>query len=243
MRPFPVMTADSSSSSPHLPETPVDALTEIIREEVFVDDRTFIISRPDESFGLLDHPYAKAAFNKDEYMPYWTDLWPAARMMAKIIARSKWPEGLTALEIGCGLGLPGVVALSKGLHVIFSDYDATAVRFAARNAELNGFTNFRTLQMDWRFPPQNLQVPLVLAADLIYERRNVTPVVQLIKKVLEPEGEALLADQDRIPARVLTDALTEEKLVYKTEVVRAGEPAGKRVKGTLYRIQHARTGG
>lgn len=233
------MTADSSSSAPHLPKTPIEALGEIIREEVFVDDRTITITRPDESFGLLEHPYVKTAFSKDEYMPYWTDLWPAARMMAKVVYRSTWPPGLTALEIGCGLGLPGVVALAKGMHVIFSDYDATAVLFASRNAEINGFTNYRTLQMDWRFPPEDLQVPLVLAADLIYEQRNVTPVVQLIKKVLQPDGLALLADQDRIPARVLTDAMTEVKLAFKTEVVRAGEPGGKRVKGTLYRIQHA----
>jgi hypothetical protein len=33
--------------------------------------------------------------------------------------------------------------------------------------------------------------------------------------------------------------MTEEKLAYTTEVVRAGEPGGKRVKGTLYRIRHA----
>ncbi len=233
------MTADASFPAPHLPETPTEALGEIVREDVFIDDRTFHLSRPDESFALLKHPFAQAAFEKDEYMPYWTDLWPAARMMAKVIYRATWPANLTALEIGCGLGLPGVVALAKGIKVIFSDYDATAVRFAARNAELNGFTEYRTLQMDWRFPPPDLKVPMVIAADLIYEQRNVTPVVQLIKKVLEPEGTALLADQDRISARILTDALTEEKLAYKTEVVRAGEPGGKRVKGTLYRIRHA----
>jgi predicted nicotinamide N-methyase len=232
------MTAESGSASPHLPATPMDALGETTREEVFLDGQTFIISRPEESFDLLDHPYARAAFNKDEYMPYWTEIWPAARMMAKVIYRAAWPAGLKALEIGCGLGLPGIVALAKGMEVIFSDYDATAVLFAAKNAEINGFTNFRTLQMDWRFPPSDLRVPLVIAADLIYEQRNVTPVVQLIKKVLEPVGQALLADQDRIPARVLTDALTEERLAYKTEVIRAGEPGGKRVKGTLYRIQH-----
>ena len=216
------MTADSSSAIPHLPATPIDALGEIIREEVFADDRTISISRPEESFGLLDHPYASAAFNKDEYMPYWTELWPAARMMAKVIHRATWPDGLTALEIGCGLGLPGIAALAKGMQVIFSDYDATAVLFASRNAEINGFTNFRTLQMDWRFPPPDLRVPLVIAADLIYEQRNVTPVVQLIKKVLEHDGQALLADQDRIPTRVLTDAMTEEKLAYKTEVGSGG---------------------
>ena len=41
-----------------------------------------------------------------------------------------------ALEVGCGLGLPGIVALSMGLQVTFSDYDACALRFAADEARL-----------------------------------------------------------------------------------------------------------
>ena len=233
------MTADDNNPTPHLPETPLDAIGEIVRENVFVDDRTIIISKPAEDGALLNHAVTKAAFNRDEYMPYWTELWPAARMMAKVIYRSTWPAGLTALEIGCGLGLPGIVALSKGLKVIFSDYDATAVKFAARNAQLNGFSDFQTLQMDWRFPPADFQVPLILAADLVYEQRNVPLVVQLIRKVLQPDGTALLADQDRIPAKVLTEAFAEERLAFTSEVVRAGAPDGKRVKGTLYRLRHA----
>ncbi len=237
------MTAKDSSPIPHLPETPFDALGEIVREEVYVDDRTFLISRPDENSSLLDHPSTKCAFDKDEYMPYWTEIWPAARMLAKALYRSTWPPGLTALEIGCGLGLPGIVALSKGIDVIFSDYDGTATKFAARNAEINGFANYRTLQMDWRFPPPDLQVPLILAADLIYEQRNVEPVVQLMRKLLKPDGLALLADQDRIPARTLADTLAEEHMAFTSEVVRAGEPGGKRVKGTLYRIRHAQPSG
>jgi predicted nicotinamide N-methyase len=233
------MTADASNPAPFLPQIPLDAIQEITREEVFVDDRTILISRPSDDIPLEKHPYVMEAFERDRYLPYWVEIWPAARMMAKVIHRETWPPGLTALEIGCGLGLPGIVALSKGIKVIFSDYDATAVHFAARNATLNGFTNFTTLQMDWRSPPSDLQVPLIIAADLIYEQRNVPLVVKLIRKLLQPDGLALLADQDRIPARVLTDAFTEEKLSFKSEVVRAGVPDGKRFKGTLYRIRHA----
>src|SRR5947208_5367242 len=100
-----------------------------------------------------------------------------------LLKESTWPAGLTALEIGCGLGLPGVVALSLGMGVLFSDYDATALHFAAENARANGCHDFQTLQMDWRFPPPDLRVPLLLASDLIYELRNVEPLVQMVKKV------------------------------------------------------------
>src|SRR5437588_10922926 len=219
-----------------LPETPWEALGPLVREQVVVEGQTFVIFRPDESDHLLDHPVVRSAFAADEYLPYWADLWPAARMLAKVIARLDWPAGLTALEVGCGLGLPGVAALARGVRVLFSDYDATALRFAADNARANGFEDFGLLQMDWRHPPADLRVPVVLASDLIYEVRNVAPLVALIKRVLTADGFCLLTDQDRVPSHVLRDTLADQGLPFATEVVRAGEPGGRRLKGTLYRI-------
>jgi predicted nicotinamide N-methyase len=227
-----------STARPPMPETPLDALGPTITEQVFVEDRTFAITRPSESDRLLDHPSVRSAFAADEYMPYWADLWPAARMLAKAILREKWTPGQRALEVGCGLGLPGIAALAMGLRVTFSDYDATSLRFAADNARGNGLENFDTLQMDWRFPPENLQYPIVLASDLIYEMRNVAPLVALIKKMLEPGGVCLVTDQDRVPSHVLRDTLTAEGLPFTTKIMRAGEPGGRRLKGTLYRIAH-----
>jgi predicted nicotinamide N-methyase len=233
------MNQDYPAIRPPMPQTPVDALGPLHREHVIVDDRTFIIMRPSESDRLLDHPSIRSAFAADEYMPYWADLWPAARMLAKAILRETWTPGQRALEVGCGLGLPGITALAMGLHVTFSDYDAIALRFAADNARANGFHSFDTLQMDWRYPPEDLQFPIILASDLIYEMRNVAPLVALIKKMLQPGGVCLLTDQDRIPSHVLRDTLTAEGLPYTTKIMRAGEPGGRRLKGTLYRITHS----
>jgi predicted nicotinamide N-methyase len=233
------MNAELPATRPPLPETPLEALGPTVRERVIVEDVAFLLERPAESDRLLDHPAVRSAFAADEYMPYWADLWPAARMLAKTIVRTNWPAGLHALEIGCGLGLPGIAALSKGLRVSFSDYDGTALRFAAGNARLNGLTNFDTLHMDWRYPPAGARFPVVLASDLIYEMRNVAPLVALIKQVLRPDGLCLLTDQDRVPSHVLRDTLAAEGLPFTTQAVRAGEPGGRRLKGTLYRITHA----
>jgi predicted nicotinamide N-methyase len=221
---------------PSLPETPDDALGATVRERVIVDDRTFLIDRPGDSDGLLDHPAIRAAFVADEYMPYWADLWPAARMLAKAVLREPWPGAVEVLEIGCGLGLPGIAALARGLRVTFSDYDATALRFAADNARLNGFDDFRTLRFDWRAPPGGLRVPVILASDLVYELRNVPPLVALIKRLLLPGGMCLLTDCDRAPAHLLRETLAAEGLPFTTKPMHAGEPGGRRVKGTLHRI-------
>jgi predicted nicotinamide N-methyase len=224
-----------------MPETPPEAIVETVREQVLVEDRKFLVERPAASDKLLDHPAVRAAFAADEYMPYWADLWPAARMLAKAIVREPWPvppsgDKLHALEIGCGLGLPGIAALAVGLRVTFSDYDATALRFAAANARLNGLDAFDTLQMDWRYPPTDVRVPVVLASDLVYEMRNVEPLVELIDRILRPGGLCLITDQDRVPSHFLREALRNAGLLYETQTVRAGEPGGRRLKGTLYRI-------
>jgi predicted nicotinamide N-methyase len=232
------MSVDHKPGLYPLPETPIDAVSRTVREHVILEGKTFLIDRPDESDRLLDHPFVTNAFAKDEYLPYWTDLWPASRMLAKVILRESWTAGTEALEIGCGLGLPGVAALSTGLRVTFSDYDATALRFAERNARANGFDRFELLQMDWRNPPENLHFPIILASDLIYELRNVSPLVSLIKRVLLPTGLCLLTDQDRVHSQALRTTLTEEGLEYTVQAARAGEPGGKRVKGSLYRIRH-----
>jgi predicted nicotinamide N-methyase len=208
-----------------------------VREHVLIENREFLILRPGESEKLLDHPFVHSAFAEDEYMPYWTDLWPASRMLAKAILREPWTPGSDALELGCGLGLPGVAALAAGLRVVFSDYDATALDYAAASAQVNGFDQFRTLQMDWRYPPPDLRFPIVLASDLVYELRNVEPLVGIIKHVLAPDGICLMTDQDRIASQALRERLVAEGFTFITEAVRAGEPGGHRVKGTLYRIK------
>jgi len=233
------MNRELTAQRPSMPETPMDSLGGITREEVFIEDRSFLIDRPADSERILDHPAIRAAFAADDYLPYWADLWPAARMMAKAIVREPWTAGQQAIEIGCGLGLPGIAALAAGLRVTFTDVDATALRFAANNALLNGFDQFTTRQIDWRYPPKDLQADLVIGSDLIFELRNVVPLVQLIKRLMAPGGVCWLTDQDRVPSRALRETLPEQGLEFTTQPMRAGKPGGQRVKGTLYKIREA----
>jgi predicted nicotinamide N-methyase len=220
-----------------LPETPADAIGDIERERVIVGSREFLIEKPAATNDLLDHPAIHSAFASDEYLPYWADLWPAARMLAKVVLAEPWQANQRVLEIGCGLGLPGIAALSRGLQVTFSDYDAMAVRFAARNAKLNGFTNFEALAFDWRSPPSDLAFDVILASDLTYEARNIEPLIALMKQALVPGGLCLWTDQDRPPAQLLREELDRLGWPVETKIVRAGVPGGDRYRGTLYRIK------
>lgn len=225
---------------PRIHATPPEAITETVRENVFVDNYTFRIDRPTDSDRLLDHPWVQSAYAADEYVPYWPTVWPAARMLAKVIVRERWeayPQPVRVLEVGCGLGLAGIAGLARGLHVTFSDVDETALKFAADNARLNGFHTFETIPIDFRCPPDDRKYPVVIGSDLMYEERLVNPLVGLLRAVLAPGGVCLITDPDRTPARVFRWKLAEAGYDVTPELVRAGEPGGGRTKGTLYRIR------
>jgi predicted nicotinamide N-methyase len=230
-------------SDPRIHSTPPEAVTGRTRDKVFLDGRTFLIDRPTDSDRLFDHPAVRVAYAADDYVPYWADLWPAARMLSKAVLREPWPvtagEQLHALEIACGLGLPGIVALACGLRVTFTDIDELALSFAAANARLNKLTNFDTAAIDLRSPPPGLCFDVILGADLLYEDRLVAPVAAFLAATLTPTGVALLADPDRVAAKAFGHECRLAGLTVERAFARAGEPGGERTKGTVYRIRRA----
>ena len=227
---------------PRFHATPPEAVTQIVREAVFIDDYTFRIDRPADPDKLFDHPWVRSAYAADEYTPYWATLWPSARMLAKAVLREPWetyPRPANVLEVGCGLGLAGIACLARELHVTFSDVDETAIAFAAANARLNGFADFHTVPIDFRCPPDDVKYPVVIGSDLMYEERLVDPLVGLLAAVLAPGGVCLIADPDRAAARVFRWKLEEAGYEVTTGFARAGEPGGERTRGTLYWIRQA----
>lgn len=177
-------------------ETPEHAVGEIHTCDVKVGTNIIKIARPAYPDRLLDLDSVHEAFVADEYMPYWATLWPVSKFLSCEIMSREWPVGLSAIEVGCGLGLPGIAALKMGMDVLFTDYDETALKFVRTNCTLNGFSDAKTALLDWRTPtPSTYDV--IIASDLIYERRNVEPMVAMLKRMLAPNGTALLADQNR----------------------------------------------
>jgi predicted nicotinamide N-methyase len=222
--------------TPRIHSTPPEAFGRRVRDEVTVSGRTFLFDRPAGLDHLFDHPAVRSAYACDEYIPYWADLWPAAVMLGEVVLAEPWADNLEALEFGCGLGVSGMCALSRGLHVTFSDVDEAAVQLAASNARLNGFHHFETAAIDLRAAPER-QFPVLLAADVCYELRLTEAVAKFVKLALAPGGLALLTDTDRYSARPLRWLLDQEGLDVVTTPMKAGPP-GNVQNGFLYRITH-----
>lgn len=210
-----------------MPETDAADLGPIVVDEIQVGTQQIKIMRPAAPERLLDLKSVEEAYAVDEYMPYWATIWPVSIHLANVILRETFKPNLRAIEIGCGLGIPGVAALKAGLEVTFSDYDETAVRFAGENARLNGLNHFKLLPMDWRDPVAE-RFDVVLASDLIYEARLVEPIVEALDRLLTKDGLILLADQNRAYAqefqqKIRAQGFNVEPLAFE--------------RGTVYRIK------
>ncbi|WP_422927373.1 class I SAM-dependent methyltransferase [Singulisphaera sp. PoT] len=195
------------------------------------------VVRPADPDRLLDDPAVRALNRQDDYMPYWAYLWPGAFLLAEAVGREPWAEGTKALEIGCGLGLAGLVGVGRGLHVNFTDYDEDSLGFVARSVEANGFdpSHCTTERLDWRELPET-QYPVILGADVLYEHRLVPLVADLLAKMLAPDGFALVAGPYRVATEGIAQALNARGLVCEDSSIETDAEMGH-VRGTLHRIR------
>jgi predicted nicotinamide N-methyase len=149
---------------------------------------------PESAEDLID----VSDFNEDERLPYWAELWPSARALARHLLDEAAPEG-RAIELGCGVALPSLALCWRDVPVIASDYYEEALGFARLNAERNGIRSPETLLLDWRTRPEGLgRFELVIAADVVYERRNAEALAGLLPALVAPGGRVLIADPGRV---------------------------------------------
>lgn len=133
----------------------------------------------------------------EERIPYWAELWPSAEGLARFILAGRGPRRPgRVLEIGCGLGLAGLVALRLGWDATLTDKEPEAVRWTRHNLALNGLPPERARVLDWRDPPGE-RWDTVLAADVLYERPFGAALGAFLGAALAPGGRALVAEPGR----------------------------------------------
>jgi predicted nicotinamide N-methyase len=172
---------------------------ELIEETLVVSWREVRVIRPRDVDALLDED----AFEHEEFLPYWAELWPSGVTLAAAVAELDLRDART-VELGCGLAVPSVVAALQGAEALATDWSHEALRFAARNARLNGVA-VETLLCSWTAPKPLIErapFDLVLASDVLYERRNVESLLELLPVLA---GEVLLTDPGRPALREFLD--------------------------------------
>jgi len=122
--------------------------------------------------------------------------------------------------------------------VLATDHYEAALDFTVHNARTNLDLEPEVSALDWREPSiQGIGTfDLVLAADVLYERKNVAALADLVPKILAPGGEAIFADPRRDEAPVFLEEMKEqgfENVAVETTV----EQSTRKVNVLLHRLR------
>src|SRR5206468_217150 len=139
-------------------------------ETIRIGDVALALVRPEEPESLLDDD----AFANDEFLPYWAELWPAGLTLAEALPDDL--NGVRVVELGCGLGVPSLVAAARGARVTAVDWAADAIALLHTNAAANGLALDARVR-DWRERDLEGGYDLAIAGDVLYEERNVEPLL------------------------------------------------------------------
>jgi predicted nicotinamide N-methyase len=187
------------------PGRPLRRPLNLVEDEVELGDGlSLAVLRPPSADELIDD----TAFDEEEFLPYWAELWPSGLALARHVVGREL-GGARVLELGCGLGLPALAAALRGADVLATDWAEDAIELLRRNAERNGVF-LHVARVRWSEPEPLLRAApwdLVLGADLLYEMRNAEQLAELLPQL---GGEVLLAEPGRPYAKEFLEQFRAE---------------------------------
>lgn len=198
------MRAEAGTPAAAGAREPAAPWRDLVEQVVVLRGHRVRLLHPRDGLDLLD----EEAFERDQFLPYWAQLWPSGLALARMVAASDDLADRHTLELGCGLALPSIAAALAGARSLATDWSSDAVAFAATNAARNGVP-LATAVCSWTEPgPLLAAAPwdLVLAADVLYEARNVAPLLDLLPRLVPRGGEAWVADPGRRHATAFLEA-------------------------------------
>lgn len=201
---------------------PSTARPSLTRVEVTIAGRAWSILTAEDQDALLDCA-------SGEYVPYGFLLWESAVALAERVARA--PEqfaGKQVLELGAGLGLPGLVAATLGAVVTQTDGDRGALDLAGRNAAANGIDGVQLKVADWRDWSLPDRFDWILGSDVIYDRAIHSDLEAVLRCSLRPGSAALLTDPCRISGMEFVAGLEERGWRLDLETARVPGPTSER---------------
>jgi predicted nicotinamide N-methyase len=134
--------------------------------------------------------------------------------------------------------LPTILALAQGAEVLATDHYEAALDFTTYNARTNLDREPKVSLLDWRQPDITGigTYHLILAADVLYERKNAAALADFVPQLLAPGGEATFADPRRDEAPVFLEAMERYAFEDATEEITIEQPA-RSVKVLLHRLR------
>ena len=210
--------------------------------------RVYEIIMPDGIDPLLD----AVVDDPEQNLPYWSQIWSSGVALADaILANPDLLNGQPVIEIGCGLGITAVAAVQAGAELTVTDYAPLSLTLARYNVLANtGSEPDAAVEFNWRSPGDEFLAataqgyPIVLAADVLYESRDVEPLLRLLEQVVVPGGLLWLAEPGRAVAGRFVDLAVKHGWRFEHQSRHDGpwpdrEDAG--IKVTVHRLRRSST--
>ena len=136
---------------------------------------------------------------KTNRLPYGVALWPSSIALAHEVAgRAGEFRGRSVLELGSGMGLPGIVAATLGARVVQTDRDELALHLAGRNAARNGVAAaIEHRPADWTAWADAGRYDWIVGSDILYGASLHPHLRAIFAANLAPGGRVLVADPFR----------------------------------------------
>lgn len=208
------------------------------RVEVEVAGRVWLLDRAADMEALWDQMDGED-MGADERLPYWAEVWPASVLLGRHIVRNaNRLRGRPCLDLGCGLGLTGMISSSIGAEVVAFDYEWPAVSFAKHNAVLNGVQQPLWTVMDWREPALLAGAfDFIWGGDVLYEKRFFEPIIQLFRHALAPGGCIWIGEPVRTVSRPVWDELRDRGFATEKLTVEKVALCGQNATVNLWEIR------
>jgi len=203
---------------------------ELVDVALPVSGRRYAIARP--SGEGRDSLFEQARQDPERQMPYWAKVWPSGVALADVaVERARELRGQQVLELGAGLGVTAIAALEEGARLVTADYALLPLAFCRLNGLLNSGRAPGSICFNWRDDEQVQQVlgrhppiGLILAADVLYEYRDIQPLKDVIDRLLAPGGSLWLAEPVRRTAQRFLDIVAADGWLIHSRRIRADWP-------------------
>jgi predicted nicotinamide N-methyase len=160
----------------------------------------------------------------EDLCPYFGILWPAAEALALYLNdHSELIRNKKLLELGCGLGLPSLVATHLGAKVLASDFHPDVEEYFRRNCRHSSL-ECDYQRLNWREDKTDIGLfDVVMGSDVLYESKHASEVAQGLIRFLAPGGKILLSDPGRAYLGPFVQAMQEAGFSENLKAVRVGE--------------------
>ncbi len=162
----------------------------VVNVNIDIGHREWMISCVTNEDSLID------AIDDLKHMPYGFLIWESSIGLARHLAPGM-VAGRSVLELGCGVGISGMVAQSLGGIVSQTDHQPGVLRLAEHNAAQNGIEGINRFIDDWSDWKHRERYDIILGADILYERAMHFHLKNIFRRNLAPGGAVLLSDPGR----------------------------------------------